>query len=130
MAYCTNCGTEVDSVARFCASCGTPTDASVAAPRPGAPAVAQTRTNGFAVASMVLGIVWVYAIGSILALVFGYIARSQIRSDPTMRGQGMAIAGIVLGYVGIVGTILLFVVIVASGDAIDDVSLGLWAGQG
>ncbi|HEY5012778.1 MAG TPA: DUF4190 domain-containing protein, partial [Acidimicrobiia bacterium] len=35
-------------------------------------------TNGFAIASMVLGIIWIYWIGSILALVFGYMARKQI----------------------------------------------------
>ncbi|MGY1729149.1 DUF4190 domain-containing protein [Geodermatophilus sp. SYSU D01062] len=58
------------------------------------------RTNGLAIASMVLGILWIYWIGSVLALVFGYIARSQIR-ERGESGDGMAIAGIVLGWVGI-----------------------------
>ena len=58
------------------------------------------RTNGFAVASMVLGIVWLYWIGSILALVFGYVARAQIR-ERGEGGDGMAIAGIVLGWIGV-----------------------------
>jgi hypothetical protein len=58
------------------------------------------RTNGLAVASMVLGILWIYWIGSILALVFGYIARKQIR-ERGESGSGMAVAGIVLGWVGI-----------------------------
>ena len=58
------------------------------------------RTNGMAVASMVLGILWIYWIGSILALVFGYIARSQIR-ERGESGSGMAVAGIVLGWVGV-----------------------------
>jgi hypothetical protein len=58
------------------------------------------RTNGLAIASMVLGILWIYWIGSILALVFGYIARNQIR-ERNEAGNGMAIAGIVLGWVGI-----------------------------
>ena len=31
-----------------------------------------------AIASMVLGILWIVWIGSILALVFGYVAKSQI----------------------------------------------------
>ena len=57
-------------------------------------------TNGMAVASMVLGILWIYWIGSILALVFGYIARSQIQQRGE-GGSGMAVAGIVLGWVGI-----------------------------
>ena len=58
------------------------------------------RTNGLAIASMVLGIVWLYWLGSVLALVFGYIARRQIR-ERGESGDGMAIAGIVLGWVGI-----------------------------
>ncbi|PWW22226.1 uncharacterized protein DUF4190 [Geodermatophilus normandii] len=58
------------------------------------------RTNGLAIASMVLGILWIYWIGSILALVFGYVARSQIR-ERGEAGDGMAIAGIVLGWVGV-----------------------------
>ena len=66
------------------------------------------RTNGLAIASMVLGIIWVYWIGSILALVFGYVARKQIRQRGES-GDGMAIAGIVLGWVS-VGLGLLVVV--------------------
>jgi hypothetical protein len=58
------------------------------------------RTNGMAVASLVLGILWIYWIGSILALVFGYTARTQIR-ERGEGGSGMATAGIVLGWVGV-----------------------------
>ena len=58
------------------------------------------RTNGMAIASLVLGILWLYWIGSILALVFGYVARKQIRERGDS-GDGMAIAGIVLGWVGV-----------------------------
>lgn len=60
----------------------------------------QRATNGLAIASLVLGIVWIYWIGSILALVFGYVARKQIR-ERNQSGDGMAIAGIVLGWVGV-----------------------------
>lgn len=66
-------------------------------------------TNGMAIASMVLGILWVYWVGSILALIFGYVARNQIR-ERGESGAGMATAGIVLGWIGI-GFLLLFVVI-------------------
>ncbi len=69
------------------------------------------KTNGFAIASMVLGIIWIYWIGSILALVFGYIARGQIkRSQGLQSGDGMAIAGIVLGWIGI-GVLLLLIIL-------------------
>jgi hypothetical protein len=68
---------------------------------------AQRPTNGMAIASMVLGILWVYWLGSILALVFGYIARNQIRQRGE-NGDGMAIAGLVLGWVGIGVLALIF----------------------
>jgi hypothetical protein len=50
---------------------------------------------------MVLGIVWVYWVGSVLAVIFAHIALRQMRANPTIRGRGMAIAGMVLGYVGL-----------------------------
>ena len=62
----------------------------------------QTTTNGFAVVSLCLGIIWLYWIGSILALVFGYMAKGQInQSGGRQKGKGMAIAGIVLGWIGV-----------------------------
>ena len=63
-----------------------------------------------AIASMVLGIVWVYWIGSILALVFGYVAKKQIKQRGG-QGSGMATAGIALGWVGI--GLLIIAIIVA-----------------
>ncbi len=68
--------------------------------------VAPSKTSGFATASLVLGILGVigiiWVVSPILALVFGYVAKGQIdRSGGTEQGRGMAIAGIVLGWVGI-----------------------------
>ena len=65
----------------------------------GQPPASRT-TNGMAIASMVLGILWIYWIGSVLALVFGYIAKSQIKAR-NEGGGGMATAGIVLGWIGV-----------------------------
>jgi hypothetical protein len=65
---------------------------------------------------MVLGILWIYWIGSVLALVFGYVAKGQIqRSAGRQTGRGMAIAGIVLGWIG-VGFLALFIVAIAFSD--------------
>lgn len=79
-------------------------------------------TNGMAIASLVLGILWVYWIGSILALIFGYIAKRQI-AETGQSGRGMAIAGIVLGWVGI-GTLAIVIVVIiiaaASGEFDDE----------
>ena len=70
-------------------------------------------TNGFAIASMVLGIVGfiVCGVGAILALVFGYKARREIdASGGREKGRGMAVAGIVLGWVWI-GLVVVIVII-------------------
>lgn len=60
-----------------------------------------TATNGLAVASLVCGILWIGGLLSVLALIFGIIALSQIRRQGG-RGRGMAIAGTILGGLGIV----------------------------
>ncbi len=70
-------------------------------------------TNGLAIASLVLGLVgWVpCGVGSILAVVFGFVARTQIRnSQGRQGGDGLAMAGIVLGFVAIAFWITLFVI--------------------
>jgi len=68
-----------------------------------ATAAVATRTNGLAVASLVLGLVWVYGVGSLLAIIFGASAQKQIdASAGTQAGRGMATAGIVLGIIGLV----------------------------
>jgi hypothetical protein len=68
-----------------------------------APAYTGPRTtNALAVTSMILGIVWIFWLGSVLAIIFGHIALNQINhSHGAQGGRGMAIAGLVLGYVGI-----------------------------
>ncbi|HEU4543322.1 MAG TPA: DUF4190 domain-containing protein [Jiangellaceae bacterium] len=66
-------------------------------------------TNGLAVAALVLGIVWAFWIGSALAIVFGHVALGQIKTKG-QEGKGLAVAGLVLGYVG-AGTFALFVVL-------------------
>ena len=72
------------------------------------------KTNGLAVASLVLGILFLYWVGSVLALVFGYMAKQQIdQSHGAQTGRGMAIAGIVLGWIGL-GSLVLAIIVVAA----------------
>ncbi len=74
------------------------------------------RTNGLAVTSMVLGIVGIvlfclYAIPSILAVIFGAVALNQFKTQPSVyTGRGMAIAGLVLGLIGVGILVLLLAV--------------------
>jgi hypothetical protein len=79
--------------------------------------VAMVRNNGLAIASLVLGILWIYWIGSVLAVIFGHVALGQIsRSNGSQQGRGMAIAGLVLGWIG-VGILLLLLLVGASAGA-------------
>jgi len=83
---------------------------------PGGPAygyVPAQKTNGLAIASLVCSLVWLGGLGSMLAIIFGFIARGQIRrSDPQVQGNGLALAGILVGFAGLVA-IALFVTFVA-----------------
>ncbi len=87
-------------------------------------------TNGFAITSMIMGIlgfVVLYGLGSILALVFGYIAKSQIKKSPTpQEGSSYATAGIVMGWIGIALGILLIVGIILFALAFPDSFQNYW----
>lgn len=67
-------------------------------------AVPGPKTNGMAIASLVLGIVsWIpfLWIGFIPGLILGFVGKSQIeRSGGEQGGGGLAVAGIVLGLIG------------------------------
>lgn len=90
-----------------------PPQAAEATPQPDpsatAPAVAQpagvatpARTNGLAIASIILAFTWIFWVGSILAVVLGHLAVSQIdASQGREGGRGMAITGLVVGYIAI-----------------------------
>jgi len=86
------------------------------------------RTSGLAIASLVLGLVWLSGIGSLLATIFGAVAFNQIsRSNGMLTGKGMALAGFILGIVGLVFTVALpiFLSLLRAAPA---VSMGLFAG--
>jgi len=64
----------------------------------------QEETSGKAVASLVLGIsVFLFSIlTGIPAIIFGHLAKSDIRkSGGRLQGDGMALAGLILGYLSV-----------------------------
>lgn len=62
------------------------------------------RTSGYAVASLACGLLWMVWVGSVLALVFGYVARRDIlASQGALVGDGMANVGIALGWLAFLG---------------------------
>ncbi len=78
----------------------------------GAPAT-PTHTNGLAIVSLVLAILgfFLWIIGSIGAIITGHIALSQIkRSSPPQGGRGLAIAGLVIGYLFLIPGLLLLAI--------------------
>jgi hypothetical protein len=111
---CRHCGAALRRDARFCGACGTavPVGEEGGSPPLAPPAlVVPQKTNGLAVASLVLGILWIFWIGSVLAIVIGSIARRQIdASQGRETGRELATAGVVLGWVGV--AILLVLVII------------------
>ena len=82
------------------------------------------RTEGLAITSLVLGIAGFFVcpfVLSILAIVFGNQARTKIRNDPSLGGEPLARAGIILGWIGIgvaVIVIVVFILFFAAGTAI------------
>ena len=82
--------------------------------------VVQNTTNGMAIASLILGILWLWWLGSILALIFGYIGKNQIdKSGGQQSGRGMAIAGIVLGWIGVAILVVIIVLVIAVSPSSD-----------
>ena len=83
---------------------GSPEEIAAAAadPGPGQPAGAASQINGLAIASVLVAVLWFAGLGALLALVFGYRARGQIKdSAGRQTGSGLATAGIILGWIGI-----------------------------
>jgi hypothetical protein len=76
-------------------------------------------TNGFAIASLVCGVLGLCSglVGALPAIVFGHVALSQIkREEGIEEGRGLAIAGLVMGYLilGIGALWIVFAVVSAA----------------
>ncbi len=77
-------------------------------------------TNALAVISFICGLLGLVGglpsagVINIVAIVLGHMARSQIRQNPDEDGAGMALAGLIMGYIGllIVPLIMLAVVFI------------------
>ena len=101
MAFCATCGNVLAPGSPLCPRCQTSVpQASPAAPAWGPPADA--KTSGLATCSLILGILFFIFPAAILAIILGHISRAQIRdSAGRIKGAGMAMAGLILGYAGV-----------------------------
>lgn len=87
-----------------------PSSAPYGPPRP---------TNTLAVLALVFGI-----LGGILAIPFGHIARSQIRKTGE-EGNGLALAGLILGYIWLAAALVAATIFVLLVKAADEVTADL-----
>jgi hypothetical protein len=70
--------------------------------------------NRFAIASLVLSILWLAGFGSLAAIVCADHAKAQIRAaHGGQSGDGLATAGYVIGVIGIVGAVAFWALILA-----------------
>ncbi len=104
--FCPVCGNGAPVGERFCRVCGNDVSRGAAAPPTLGPAAEGTifpaQTSGKAIASLISGL-FVFAFPlSILAVILGHLSVSEIRrSAGRLKGEGLAIAGLILGYVGL-----------------------------
>ncbi|WP_282779875.1 DUF4190 domain-containing protein [Phaeodactylibacter xiamenensis] len=74
-------------------------------------ALEQAEIDGLAIAGFVTGLVGIFILGIILGtlgIVFSAIALSRIKKEPEVRtGKGLAIAGLVLGIISVLGALII-----------------------
>lgn len=117
---------EGESVAEGSPSVPNLAQAPAAAPmnQPAPQLIAPVQQNTMALVSMILGIISIalcmMALTGIPAVICGHIARKQFRESPVPQsGEGMALTGLILGYVAIAITVayIVFMVIIFAGAA-------------
>lgn len=91
---CPKCGREIEEKSKFCKYCGEKLISEGIKEE----ITKQPKTSGLSIASLVLGILFFIPFAPLLAIVFGIVALVKIsKSKGEFKGEGMAIAGLVLG---------------------------------
>ena len=114
LKQCTNCRGNLADFVAVCPYCG------VSQPVPQI-AMAQSewgvppQNSNKALASLICGVILCFAPASIAAVILGHLALSDIkRSAGRISGHGMALAGLVMGYVGVALTAIFALAVVFS----------------
>ena len=99
---CMACGNTMGADDAFCRVCGRGDARGPSATRAAGNPAAPAATSGKAIVSLVTGIIGIFPV-CVVAIIYGHLALSEIKkSAGRLSGRGMAIAGLVLGYLGIV----------------------------
>ena len=105
-SFCMGCGNSLSKDERYCGICGRDSQAQAAPVDPSVAFGLPPETSGKAIFSLVTGFLFFFLPFAIVSLVFGYLSLYDIRkSAGQLTGRGLAITGIVLGYLGVVVTI-------------------------
>src|SRR5829696_6957905 len=75
----------------------TPPPPGYGAPPPGYPMPGASKSNGWAITSLICGIIGCLGLTSIGAIIFGALGIRKANREPQAGGKGLSIAGIVLG---------------------------------
>lgn len=111
-SFCSACGTTIEGDDRFCRACGAPALSSQAtAASPSVPPPVSTKTSTKAVISLILGLFIFFFPFSLVAVILGHLSLSEIRkSAGRLTGDGLAMAGLILGYIGVAGVPIMLIV--------------------
>ena len=121
MPTCPRCSATVQGAVSFCPSCGNAMSSLPAGQTAGtavSPGIPMTyagpqETSGKAIGSFVCGLFFFLLPVTIVAIVLGHLSLSDIKkSAGRLKGQGLAIVGLVLGYMGVV--FIPFILIIAA----------------
>jgi type II secretory pathway pseudopilin PulG len=110
--FCMRCGSSIDDQDQFCRNCGAQASAP-AAPASAMPTVpaGPAQTSGKAIASLIFGLLFFVPFAFVAAVILGHLGLSEIRkSAGRLKGDGLAIAGLVLGYMWVVSIPIILII--------------------
>lgn len=110
-SFCSKCGTSIDANDQFCRTCGTAAAAMPGEALAPTPPIGPPTTSSKAIISLVFGVLFFLFPLPIVAIIFGHMALSEIRkSAGRLTGEGMATAGLIMGYIGAAAVPIILIV--------------------
>jgi len=112
--FCMRCGSSMDDQDQFCRKCGAQASALAESASVTTIPAGPAQTSGKAIASLVCGLLFFVPFAFVPAVIFGHLGLSEIRkSAGRLKGDGLAMAGLVLGYIWIVSIPIIILIIAA-----------------